>query len=137
MRQGISSQPQGEEPPIPPPGTPVTDEERARICAEREEESAHAEKVHYQAVLQVVYQRMSKERQAEIDRVYRRPEDAEAKDEAISKSRAELLSHDESEADSLSRFWELVRDNKDFPFSCETQAVLDSARASGKGPQCL
>ena len=109
--------------------------ERKRVEAEEKlARKAKAERAHYAAITEVVYQRLSEERKAEINRSYRRTLDAEARSAAISSFRAELLSHDEAEADNLEDVIAQLRANEDFPMSA---VLLDSARASGEAAQRL
>ena len=125
----------------PPQSTP---EEVIQQQAELERERSEAEeklarkekadKAHYAAITEVVYQRMSDERKAEINRTYRRDLDVEARSAAIDSFRGQLLSHDESEADSLEEFIARVKANDDFPVSA---ALLESVRASGEEAQRL
>ena len=124
----------------PPPSSPEEVLQRAELDRKRSEaeeilaRKAEAERAHFAAITEVVYQRLSEERKAEIDRSFRRSADAAARSAAISSFRAELLSHDESEADNLEDFIARVRANEDFPMSA---VLLDSARASGEAAQRL
>jgi len=115
----------------PPPSSPEEVQRSAKLEASRREAEAllaakeEAVRAHFAAITEVVYQLLSEERKAEIDKIA----DAAARSSAISSFRAELLSHDEAEADNLEDFLTQVHANADFPRSAE---LLNSARASGE-----
>ena len=143
-RQSLRAAEQQEQPPMPPgykappahlclpPSTPEEVQRRAELERKRQEAEAllaakeESVRAHYAAITDVVYQRLSDERRAEIDKI----EDAEARISAISDHRAEFLTQGEAEADNLEEFRTQVRAHDEA--ISRSAELLDEARANAE-----